>query len=209
MSGLSPFQADVARLFFDLPASHGFLLAGGGALLASGLTSRPTRDLDFFGAPEDVSVAAARDQFEAAAADRGWRMERLHDSETFVRLHLRGNGEELIVEFALDAAAGKPPVASFVGPTYDPQELAGRKLLALFGRAEARDFADVYVLTQRFGKEQLLANASEVDPGLDREVLAEMMRTLQRFVDDEIPIDASTVADLRTFFAGWADELSA
>jgi hypothetical protein len=31
-------------------------------------------------------------------------------------------------------------------------ELAGRKLLALFGRAEARDFAD-YVLEQRFGKD--------------------------------------------------------
>ena len=42
MSGLSEFQIEVARVFFELPASEGFLLAGGGALLASGLTSRPT-----------------------------------------------------------------------------------------------------------------------------------------------------------------------
>jgi hypothetical protein len=30
--GLTPFQIDVARAFFDLPTSAGFLLAGGGAL---------------------------------------------------------------------------------------------------------------------------------------------------------------------------------
>lgn len=49
MSGPSAFQIEVAQLFFSLPASDGFLIAGGGALLATGLTSRPTRDLDFFG----------------------------------------------------------------------------------------------------------------------------------------------------------------
>jgi hypothetical protein len=32
--GLSAFQMEVARLFFALPASKGFLLAGGAALLA-------------------------------------------------------------------------------------------------------------------------------------------------------------------------------
>jgi hypothetical protein len=71
VSGLTDFQIEVARLFFGLPASDGFLLAGGGALLASGLTDRPTHDLDFFGAPDDVDVTAARDQFEQAIADRG------------------------------------------------------------------------------------------------------------------------------------------
>jgi hypothetical protein len=46
--GLTPFQIEVARLFFDLPASAGFLLAGGAALVAQHLTRRPTQDLDFF-----------------------------------------------------------------------------------------------------------------------------------------------------------------
>lgn len=208
MSQLTPFQAEVARTFFSLPASDGFLLAGGGALLASGLTSRPTRDLDFFGAPEDVSITAARDQFEHAVLVRGWRAERLQDSPTFVRLHLVGAKEELIVEFALDAAAGRPPVVSIVGPTYDPQELAGRKLLALFGRAEARDFADVFVLAEHFDAATLIDRAREVDPGLDLEILAQMMRTLDRFADDEIPIDPQVVPDVRAFFARWADDLS-
>lgn len=36
MSGLTEFQAEVARLFFSLPASEGFLLARGSALDALG-----------------------------------------------------------------------------------------------------------------------------------------------------------------------------
>ena len=49
--GLPPFPLEVARMFFALPASRGFLLAGGAALLAQHLTARPTEDLDFFTAP--------------------------------------------------------------------------------------------------------------------------------------------------------------
>ena len=58
-----------------------------------------------------------------------------------MRLHISG-AEELIVEFAIDSDAGRTAVVSIVGPTFDPEELAGRKLVALFSRAEARDFAD-------------------------------------------------------------------
>lgn len=47
-AGLTPFQVTVATLFFSLPESDGFLLAGGAALAAQNLTSRPTQDLDLF-----------------------------------------------------------------------------------------------------------------------------------------------------------------
>jgi hypothetical protein len=131
MTGLTEFQAQVTRLFFALPASEGFLLAGGGALLANGLTTRPTDDLDFFGARGRVDVAAARNQLEAAAIARGWTVTPVQDSETFARLHLSGDGE-VIVDLGIDVAANRPPVVTVVGPTFDPEELAGRKLAALF-----------------------------------------------------------------------------
>lgn len=207
MSGLTEFQTEVARMFFALPASEGFLLAGGGALLASGLTTRPTQDLDFFGDRDHADIAAARDQLEEAIVKRGWRSERLHDNATFVRLHLTGD-EDLIVELAIDTAADRPPVVSIVGPTFDPEELAGRKLVALFSRAEARDFADVYALARRFGQQVLLDRAAEVDLGFSHAVLAEMMNTLDRFVDDELPVDPADITDLRDYFRDWAAELA-
>ena len=206
MSGLTEFQTEVARLFFSLPASDGFLLAGGGALLASGLTTRPTEDLDFFGERGRSNVVAVRDQLEAAATERGWTVTRLHTSESYVRVQLTGV-TDLLVDIAIDASASHPPVVSIVGPTFEPEELAGRKLIALFDRAEARDFADVYVLAQRFGRELLLARAAEIDLGFDHRVLASMMRTLDRFTDDELPIGAEDIQVIRAFFRHWADEL--
>jgi hypothetical protein len=97
---------------------------------------------------------------------------------------------------------------TLLGPTLAPLELAGRKLLALFGRAEARDFADVHVLAERFGEDALLIEARAADPGFDEQVLAQMMTTLDRFTDDEIPASAEVVPEIRLFFARWAEELS-
>lgn len=69
-NALTPIQIEVSRLFFDLPASDGFLLSGGAALLAQHLNSRPTQDLDFF------TRTGAGDVFTAAAESRGWTVER-------------------------------------------------------------------------------------------------------------------------------------
>ena len=132
--GLPPFQLEVARMFFALPASKGFLLAGGAALLAQHLTARPTEDLDFFTAPERGHVPAARDALEAAARQRGWITERIHDGDTFCRMVIRS-----------------------------------------------------------------------ADSGV-----ADMIATLDRFTDSEIPVpDGSSAAELRAFYAAWRSELAA
>ena len=77
----------------------------------------------------------------------------------------------------------------------------------MFGRAEARDFADVYVLVKRFGRKLILKRALQVDLGINLRMLAEMMRTLDRFDDSDIPIASAEVGALRVFFADWVDEL--
>jgi hypothetical protein len=206
VSGLTDFQAEVSRLFFSLPASHGFLLAGGGALLASGLTTRPTQDLSFFGDPRTVNLRSTSDQFEAAAVEHGWQCTRVQVSDTFVRLRVSGD-DEVIVDLGLDAPPERPSVVTIVGPTFDPEKLAGRKLVALCDRAEARDFADVSALTQRFDRSVLLQRAAEIDLGFDLLVLAEMMRTIDRFTNDELPVNNAEVDGIRGFFHRWANEL--
>jgi hypothetical protein len=204
--GLTSFQIQVAQLFFSLPASNGFLLAGGAALAAQYLTTRPTQDLDFFTGPGRADVPTARDAFEAAAIAQGWAVHRVRDTATFCRLVVRGT-EDLLVDLALDAPPNLPAVSSAAGPTFGLEELAGRKIIALFDRAEARDFADVYILAQRYTKPLLLARAAEVDSGFDLAILADMLDTLSRFTDAEIPIEPAEVNLLREFFAQWATQL--
>jgi hypothetical protein len=203
---LTAFQVSVAALFFSLPASEGFLLAGGAALAAQHLTSRPTHDLDLFTRDGASSVPEARDAFEAAARARGWTVERLRDAETFCRLVVHGD-DDLLVDLALDSPPTMPPSASFAGPTFGLEELAARKVVALFDRAEARDFADVFALAQRFPKDLLIRRAAEVDAGFDLTVFATMMGFLSRFRDEEIPVDAEQAGEVRSFFERWQGEL--
>jgi hypothetical protein len=80
-------------------------------------------------------------------------------------------------------------------------------VVALFDRAEARDFADVFALAQRFPKDLLIRRAAEVDAGFDHLVLATMLGSLSRFRDDEIPIDTDRADQLRAFFEQWQEEL--
>lgn len=74
-AALTAFQIEVAGVFFWLPAARGFVLTGGAALLAQQLSARPTQDLDFL-TSRGGDVPVARDEFESAAAARGWQPER-------------------------------------------------------------------------------------------------------------------------------------
>jgi hypothetical protein len=202
---LTDFQFEVARLFFSLPASHGFLLAGGAALIAQQLTSRPTQDLDFFTGRE-ADVVIARDELTAAARERGWVVQTVRDSESFCRLQVTGP-EDLLVDIALDSQPGRPPTMSVAGPTFAPQELAARKVVALFDRFAARDFVDVFALTHIYSKPELLEWASEVDPGFDERYFIEALDGLPRYADLDLSLGDVDVGGLRTFFGEWADEL--
>jgi len=168
---------------------------------------RPTRDLDFFGEQGRVNVGEMRRQFLVAASNNGWQCKVIQSSESFARIHLVGS-EEVLVDIAIDVAARRSPVVTIVGPTFNSEELAGRKLLALYDRAEARDFVDVYVLGEVFGKDLILARAAEIEGSVDQSSLAQMMRAISRFSDQDLPISPDRVSSLRKYFEEWAEELS-
>ena len=56
----------------------------------------------------------------------------------------------------------------------------------------------------------MLARPAQIDAGFDVRVLADMIATLDRFTDSEIPVpDGSSAAELRAFYADWRSELAA
>ncbi len=70
--------------------------------------------------------------------------------------------------------------------------------------------SDVYVLAHRFGEDVLLARVAQIDAGFDANVHADMIASLDRFTDDELPMAGdSSAADLRAFYAAWRSELTA
>jgi hypothetical protein len=204
---LTQLQQELLRLFFGLPESKGFVLAGGAGLLATGLSERPTQDVDLFGGDPGTGVVAAADALEAACRERGWTTQRMQDSETFRRLVVRSGDDELLVDLAVDSPPmGAPSITAF-GPVYPPEELAARKILALFDRAAARDFVDVHVLSARFDLDHLVDVAGQLDEGFDTRVLVDMLATIGRFTDQDLAELGSDPTALRTFVDRWRREL--
>ena len=187
-------------MFFALPASRGFLLAGGAALVALHLTARPTEDLVLSSPPPGRGMFAPRaTKSQTDARNRGWTTQLIHDSDRFCRMVVRSPEAAVLIDLAVNAPPDLPASASPAGPTLAPEELAGHKLLALFDRAAARDFADVYVLSRLFGKNALLARAAQIDAVLTPGYSADMIATLDRFADDEVPVpDGLSATELRS-----------
>jgi hypothetical protein len=86
-----------------------------------------------------------------------------------------------VTEVDLTADAKIHPVDDGpLGPTLSRDELAADKLLALFDRAQARDFVDVAALVERFGLGWLCELASEKDSGFSTSMLVDMLGSFHR-----------------------------
>ena len=146
---LSPLQERVAHIVAELPEARDFALAGGAALIIRGDIDRRTRDLDFFG-PSAVAVDRLVPAAERALLADGLAVERIVDHPGFTRLVVSGGSDQTEVDFGSDARLFG--VEERLGiRLLSGEELAVDRLLALFGRAEARDFVDLWAVADRYG----------------------------------------------------------
>ncbi|MHB1931308.1 MAG: nucleotidyl transferase AbiEii/AbiGii toxin family protein, partial [Acidimicrobiales bacterium] len=170
---LSPLQERVARLVAEVIEEEGFALAGGGALVSRGDVDRHTEDLDFFGlAPDAVDrvgplVKEALERAELA-------VNVVRESRGFVRLSVREGTDRTEIDLAADARL-LPAEEGPIVRTLAAEELAVDKVLAIFGRAEGRDFVDLQALEPRYGLQRLFRLAAEKDRGFTPEVFADML----------------------------------
>lgn len=133
-------------------------------MVSYGDVDRSTRDLDFFGLS-----AAAVDRLlpavEQALAAEGLSVERVQVSPGFARLIVSEGEERTELDLATDARLFPVEVRQTV-TLLSREELATDKLLAVFGRAEARDFVDLMPLERDFGLERLCRLAATKDTGV-------------------------------------------
>lgn len=189
----------MARLFLSLPEAERFALAGGAALVLRGEVDRHTEDLDFF-APGAEDVRLATSAFQQALRKAGFHFELVRSGPAFARLVVTDEaGAQVLVDLGYDYRM-RPAEPTPIGPALSVEELGADKLLALFGRAEARDFVDVHALAQRLGTDRLLALAAEKDPGFDQYVLATMLDGMSRLARSEFEVDDETFAQMQGFF---------
>jgi predicted nucleotidyltransferase component of viral defense system len=171
---LTPLQERIAVLVAESLVDSDFALAGGAALISQGLVERRTNDLDFFGSSEQTLAERFPDVVSSLQRE-GFEVEVRRSTPQFARIVVRGLDSETEVDFGLDSRLFPLEQGKF-SPVLSARELAVDKVLAVFGRAEARDFVDLYALEQFFKLEDLFAFAAEKDRGFDLAVFADMSK---------------------------------
>ncbi|WP_419917299.1 nucleotidyl transferase AbiEii/AbiGii toxin family protein [Candidatus Poriferisodalis sp.] len=175
---LTDLQRRILRILAELGESDDFALAGGAAIIISGIADRPTNDLDFF-TEHPKTVEALLDAAQTALEDAGLEVTRLAEASTFARLRVGGPDEVTYVDLASDARM-LPARSTDTGFMLAEAELAADKVLALSGRGESRDFIDFRGLLTRFDIDQLCQLAGEKDPGFAPEQLVAALEYFDR-----------------------------
>ena len=203
---LTDLQRRVRRIISALPESGAFALAGGAALIASGVVQRPTNDLDFF-APHPHNVAELLQAVRAALEADGlqttvWRVE-----PAFARLQIDSEDDSTAIDLATDYRL-LPPNPTAQGPVLATAELAADKVLALEARAEARDYVDFQALAKRFTIEELCELAGQKDLGFRPQHLLRALTYFEEIDPEEFSAYTSDYSQLRAFIATARTQLS-
>ena len=208
-SVLSPLHQSFLRAFFSQHFGQKFFLTGGTALAEFYLHHRYSEDIGLFTlddeAFQEVGMGLGR-----VAAESGGTLETRIATATFRQVFIRVSNEPAL----------KIDLARDVGPQFGEHQRFGEivvdsllnvavnKVTALFGRAVAKDFVDLYfLLKQGYRLEELLELAKEKDLGFSDFYFALMLR---RVVDlKQLPrmILPVTLEELCAFFLPLAEQV--
>jgi hypothetical protein len=122
----------------------------------------------------------------------------------FARLLVARGDDRTELDLAADARLfpiepGRP------APTLGGEELAVDKVLAIFGRAEARDFVDLMAVEPRYGLERLCGLAAEKDRGFTPAIFADMLGAFGRLRREEFELDDTGYEQLTIQIDSWRD----
>jgi hypothetical protein len=202
---LTRAQRRAAVIILETVGGDGFCLAGGAALAATGISIRPTRDIDAF-TDQDVDMIQIGNRVAEALRQAGFMVtpDRVFPGSVSLQV-AAGRRSRFQVDLGRDHREW-PPVESPLGPTLSPRELAANKMLALFGRVQPRDLADVATLAGQCDLNEVLTDAAVKDPGFNRTILAEMIRLVVARPDPEWPLGVDA-QKLRAFGRDFASSL--
>lgn len=210
------FHRVVAAAALTVAAPEGFALGGGNALIAHGVVSRLTEDVDLFTNRED-GVAQVADAVESALLAAGLEAERQDKTAGLAEI-FEGMGEQM-AEWTVTGDSGaattlqmayierrNEPVAMDVGPVLHLEDVVGSKVCALASRVATRDYIDTAAALQYFSIVELIGLARRLDSGLTARDFAEAGRRLDD-MDDALfaryGLETADVAELRRKFEGW------
>ncbi|MEU3841425.1 hypothetical protein AB0E88_15505 [Streptomyces sp. NPDC028635] len=191
---------------------HGLVLAGGYALQAHGLLTRPHADVDLATQSPDPMDRIAGDVRTALEA-RGRQVRTVSVTPLTAQLTVTDppTGEECALALHKEAF-WHPPVLSEAGPALSLEDAVGTKIRALYDRGAAVDLIDARAAAARFGFPDLeeLGRRHAHDP-FDLPTLQSRLTGTDWYPDSAFTaygLPAEEIAALRAWAQQWSDDIA-
>jgi hypothetical protein len=206
---MDPFHRRLARQALGADEELGLVLAGGYAISAHGLTSRPSQDLDF-ATRSPIPMAEVTDRLAQVFRESGCEVAVIEVAPLMARLEITSDGR--VCEIDLLKGHIGSPVLMEIGPVLALDDAVGMKVAALHDRATHRDFIDVHAAATR--ADYTLADLERLGaahkPGFSAEELIDRLTAIelradQRFYD--YGLTAEQVDEMRRWAMAWADDI--
>ncbi|WP_346536463.1 nucleotidyl transferase AbiEii/AbiGii toxin family protein [Micromonospora sp. DPT] len=195
------------RVGFAAGDDLGLVLAGGYALSAHNLLSRPSRDIDFATATAlPLQAVAARLAEAYVAAGFGCRV--IEAGNRMARLLV--SGETTACEVDLLKEAIGPPAALSIGPVLAFDDAIGLKVRALHDRAAHRDYIDIHAANDRLRWPELEALGARHTVGFSLEELADRLGAIDELDDETFASYGLTdvhIHQLRAWASRWETDI--
>jgi hypothetical protein len=210
---MDDLQEQLARIGLQIIGGRGFVLGGGHAIELHGMGTRPSEDVDLF-SPERGGPGMVADDLIDEYAREGLKVTVRLRTPDLVQMDVAdAGGHHCNIDLGVFWQA-RSPVMLDVGPVLHPDDAVAGKMDALFNRWAPRDFLDVDAIlaSGRYTPLQLLAVASEHNPGFTPVMFAESVANLRRIPDREFEAYGTSkqrVARMRQRFESWEAELLA
>jgi len=209
---LTPLQQEFLTRFFAYDVGQRFFLTGGTALAGFYLHHRLSDDVDLF-TQEDGALDATQDTVLAIGDEMGWDVGVRRLSPHFLRLDLTApDGETLKADLVQEPGTQFGEKRWCEGVIVDSLvDIAANKVTAILGRADAKDFVDLYFLLHDLGYDldKLIPMARQKDLGLTEFYLAGMLRHIHKVKDLPVMLKPLALPTLVSFYDELADQLLA
>ena len=190
--------------FFQSFLKEDFFLTGGTALSAFYLHHRPSEDIDLFTINQSIEFNAVNSELLKIISFLSGKIQHQVSSPTFLQFILNINKNMLKIDLVKDTPVHFGKIKLISNYKIDSLEnIAVGKLLALFGRADAKDFVDLYFLLEiekKIDFKILFNLAKKKDAGLSEFYLAGMMSKIEEIKYFPKTIRPVNEDKLRIFF---------
>ena len=206
---LTKLQEQVLNYFFATPIGKSYFLTGGTALSGFYFFHRESIDLDLF-TFETIEIEPIRQIFQDIATKTHLSFDHRVATEGYHKFFLIGKNEELKIDLVKDQKVHFGDIKTFGKIKVDSIENIGsNKITAIFGRTEAKDFIDLYLILQKklFTFQKLLKDAKSKDLGLSEFYLAHMLLEVRNIKNFPEMFTSFNKNQMENFFCTMANKL--